>query len=272
MSDIQNRWYQSLTDSLLNNIIIIICIFLTIFGSLIGSFINVVISRLPEKGKFLSDSRSHCPVCKQVIRWYDLFPVISWIFLLGKCRDCKANISVRYPLIELTGAISAIACFWRFGFEYQAIIVFAMTMILLAIALIDFDTSEIPDSLNIAIVPFAIASIWFIPNITLLSHFIGLFTISLPMLLLTMAIPGAFGGGDIKLMAVCGFLLGWQQSLLSFFIALLIGGSIAVYLMLSGKRKRGEHMVFGPALCVGVTVSMYFGKEIIDLYLQFLLF
>jgi len=89
------------------------------------------------------------------------------------------------------------------------------------------------------------------------------------MLLLTLVIPGAFGGGDIKLIAVCGFLLGWQQTLLAFFIALLLGGSYAIYLMLSGKRKRGEHMVFGPAICVGIAVSIYFGRIILDFYLQF---
>ena len=142
-------------------------------------------------------------------------------------------------------------------------------MILLAIAVIDFNTTEIPDSLIIALISLAIVSIWLQPDISLLSRIIGFFSIALPMLLLTLVIPGAFGGGDIKLIAVCGFLLGWQQTLLAFFIALLLGGSYAIYLMLSGKRKRGEHMVFGPAICVGIAVSIYFGRIILDFYLQF---
>jgi len=142
-------------------------------------------------------------------------------------------------------------------------------MILLAIALIDFSTSEIPDSLIIAIVPFAIASIWLIPDVTILSHAIGLVAVALPLLLLTLVIPGAFGGGDIKLIAVCGFLLGWQQTLLAFFIALILGGGVAAFLLLSGKRKRGQHMVFGPAICAGVVVAMFFGKYILDWYLAF---
>ena len=96
-----------------------------------------------------------------------------------------------------------------------------------------------------------------------------MFSVALPMLLLSLFIPGAFGGGDIKLMAVCGFLLGWQLTLIAFFIALLLGGGIAIYLLLSGKRNRGEHMVFGPALCIGVALSLYFGKEILDYYLGF---
>ena len=245
-----------------------IYVFSAVTGSLFGSFLNVVIARLPEKGKFFSESRSQCPACGHSIRWYDLVPVFSWIFLLGRCRDCKARISVRYPLVETAVALLAVSSLWYFGLEPITFIVYAVTMILLAIALIDYDTSEIPDSLIIALAPFAIVSIWFLPNVTLLSHAIGLVAIALPMLLLSLAIPGAFGGGDIKLMAVCGLLLGWQLSLIAFFIALLIGGSIAVYLMLSGKRKRGEHMVFGPAICIGVAASIYFGSEIIDLYLS----
>jgi len=146
--------------------------------------------------------------------------------------------------------------------------VFAVTMLLLAIALIDFDTAQIPDSLIIALAPLAVASVWLLPNVTLLSHAIGLVAVALPMLLLTLAIPGAFGGGDIKLMAVCGFLLGWQLTLLAFFIALLLGGSIAIFLLASGKRKRGQHMVFGPAICAGTVTALFYGKEIIRFYLS----
>ena len=244
-------------------------IFFAVIGTLFGSFLNVVISRLPEKGKFLSESRSKCPACGHVIRWYDLFPVLSWLFLMGKCRDCKASISPRYPLVEAAGALLVVASIWRFGFTLSAIQIYAVTMILLAIAVIDFNTSEIPDSLIIALIPCSIASIWLQPEITLLSHIIGFFSVALPLLILTLIIPGAFGGGDIKLLAVCGFMLGWQLTLLSFFIALLLGGSYAIYLMLSGKRKRGEHMVFGPAICIGIAVSIYFGRIILDFYLQF---
>ena len=251
---------------------VVIYIFATIIGACIGSFLNVVISRLPEKGAFMSDSRSKCSECGHHIRIYDLFPVISWIILLGKCRDCKARISPRYPLVEVAGAFFAVASLLKFGLDWPALIVYSVTMILLAIALIDFSTSEIPDSLIIAIIPFAIASIWLLPDITWLSHIIGMFTVALPMMLLTLAVPGAFGGGDIKLIAVCGLLLGWQLTLLAFFIALLIGGSIAIFLMASGKRKRGEHMVFGPALCTGIIVALFFGKEIIDYYLGLFLF
>jgi len=250
---------------------ILFAVFFAFIGILFGSFINVIITRLPEKGKFLSASRSICPDCGHLIRWYDLFPVLSYIILLGRCRDCKARISPRYPFVELMGAILAAAAFWCFGLSFFALAVYGVTLILLAIAFIDFNTSEIPDSLWIALIPFAIASVWLMPGVTWLSHIIGIFTIALPMLLLSLFIQGAFGGGDIKLMAVCGLFLGWRLTLVAFFIALVFGGCYAAFLMLSGRRKRGEHMVFGPALCLGVAISIYFGNELIEYYLSLVL-
>jgi len=248
---------------------LIICIWLAVFGACAGSFLNVVISRLPQKGAFLSKARSHCPKCGAVIRSYDLIPVLSFILLKGRCRDCRRLISPRIPLVELAGALSAVVCFIYFGLTIRLILAFGVIMILLAVALIDLDTSEIPHSLIIALIPFAIGAIWGWPAIILLDRAIGFFAVSLPLLLLAIVIPGAFGGGDIKLIAVCGFLLGWKNVVLAFFIAILLGGGYAVFLMLSRKRKRGDHMVFGPALCTGIAAAMFFGGEIIAWYLNF---
>ena len=273
----------------------IIYIYAAIIGLCVGSFINVVITRLPEKGKFLSKTRSECPSCNKTIKPYDLIPVISWVILFGKCRFCKARIPLRYPAVELLGAISSIASLLKyrfyyytdstvisfeheqyihvhhFDFNFAAVILFGVFMILLAVSIIDFNTSEIPDSLVIALIPFAIAAIWLLPDITLLSHIIGIFTVSVPMLLLSLVIPGAFGGGDIKLMFVCGFLLGWQLTLLAFFVALLLGGSTALFLLATKRRKKGQHMVFGPSLCAGVVTSLFLGNYILDWYLGFLI-
>ena len=241
---------------------------LIILGACIGSFLNVVISRLPVKGAFLSNKRSCCPVCDEPIKPYDLVPVFSWIMLRGRCRNCKAGISLRYPLIELTGALLAAASYWRFGLEFASLLVFGVTAVLLAISIIDFDTSEIPDSLIIAIGIFAIAAIWVMSGVSILERLIRLVVISVPLLVLSLIINGAFGGGDIKLMAACGFLLGWQATLLAFFIALLLAGCYAIYMISTKKRNRTEHMVFGPAICAGVAVSLFFGSEIISWYLQ----
>jgi leader peptidase (prepilin peptidase)/N-methyltransferase len=272
----------------MNHELTIYYVFAAITGICIGSFINVVITRLPEKGKFLGSSRSECPSCGHIIRWYDLVPVLSYILLLGRCRDCKAFISPRYPIVELSGVLFAILSIYRFGFDFQVyinpaddyaityftsfdfatILVFGVSMILLAVTFIDFKTSEIPDSLVIALTPFAVASVWLFPDVSLLSHVIGFLAVALPMFLTTIIVPGAFGGGDIKLMAVCGFLLGWELTVVAFFIAIILGGSTAIYLMASGRRKKGQHMVFGPSLCAGVVAAMYYGNEILNWYLS----
>jgi len=242
--------------------------FLIISGACIGSFLNVVVSRLPFKGEFLSNKRSRCPQCGHAIKPYDLIPVISWFVLGGRCRSCNARISFRYPFVELMGAFLFVFSYRHFGLEYSSLLAFGVTVVLLAISFIDYDTQEIPDSLIIVIALFAIAAIWVFPEVSLLDRVIGVATISVPMLIVTLLINGAFGGGDIKLIAACGFLLGWQATLLAFFFALILGGSFAVFLILSGRRERGEHMVFGPAICAGVAVSLFYGNEIISWYLQ----
>ncbi|MCL2198581.1 MAG: prepilin peptidase [Defluviitaleaceae bacterium] len=126
---------------------------------------------------------------------------------------------------------------------------------------------EIPNGLILALVPFAVFSAvlgW--PGGYLLSSVVGFFVVSVPMLVLAMVINGAFGGGDIKLMAVCGFLLGWQNALLAFFIAIVLGGSYAVFLLVSGRKGKREHIPFAPALCVGVFLAMILGQMVEGLY------
>jgi len=150
----------------------------------------------------------------------------------------------------------------------MALIAFGVAVLLLAVALIDMDTMEIPNGLVIALIPLAVLVVWLQPEVTLLSRGIGFLAVSLPMLLITMIIDGAFGGGDIKLMAVCGFLLGWQNTLLAFFIAVMLAGSISFWLILRKKAKTGNHIAFGPYLCLGVVTSLLYGKEIIRWYLN----
>ncbi|MDR2590109.1 MAG: prepilin peptidase [Oscillospiraceae bacterium] len=248
--------------------IVFIYALVAVFGLCVGSFINVVISRLPIKGAFLSSNRSQCPGCGETLSPIELVPVLSWIMLLGRCKHCKRRISPRYPIVELLGALFATTCLWFFEISHLTPVIYVTLMILLAITIIDFNTSEIPDSLIIALIFPTAAAFFLFTDVTPLSHVIGLFAIALPMLLLTLLIPGAFGGGDIKLIAVCGLMLGWQLILTAFFIAIVFAGSIAIYLMISGRKKRGQHMVFGPALCAGVAISIFYGHQLIDWYLS----
>ena len=139
---------------------------------------------------------------------------------------------------------------------------------LLYTSMIDFDTMTIPNGLIISlIVPVGIFTVLH-PETALMTRAIGFFIVSLPMYLLTLLIPDCFGGGDIKLIAVAGFLLGWKLTLLAFFISVLIGGSYAVYLLLSRKTQKGAHIAFGPYLCAGIMISLLYGETLIQGYLS----
>jgi len=201
-----------------------------------------------------------------MIRAKDNIPLISWLLLKGKCRDCGKAISKRYPIVELLTAVAFTMSFLRLGFSAYAILVSAALAILIAIAYIDKDTMTIPNSLIIALLIVAIISLFTGVHMSLFSRFIGAICISLPMLILTLLVPGAFGGGDMKLMVAAGFMLGWQGALLATFIAILGAGAKSIYLLVSGHIKVGTHIPFGPYLSFGIGIALLYGNIIINWY------
>lgn len=238
--------------------------YIFIVGSCIGSFLNVVAWRAP-RGLSPARGRSFCPACGAPIRAYDLLPVVSFLVLRGKCRRCGAKIPLRDFLVEGLMGVAALAVCDRFGFSWAALLAFLFLCLLLLVALIDQDTMTIPDPLVLCIAAVGLASllVWDIP---LKSRVIGAFCISLPMLLLTLCIDGAFGGGDIKLMIPCGFLLGWQATLLAGFLAVLTCGGLAIYLLAAKKLERGGHLPFGPYLSLGCGVALLYAGPILNWY------
>ncbi len=254
--------------------------FLFVLGLTIGSFSNVLIWRIPQQMPF-AKGRSICPKCNNHLKAADLVPVFSYLFLRGKCRYCKEPISARYPLVELvTGVLFAVCglrynpfadfgAFWEFEpmLLGQLAVALVVTVVLLVICMIDFDTMEIPNGLVLFLAIPAIAAIFTFNDVSLLwDRVIGAFCVSLPMYILCLIIPNAFGGGDIKLYFVCGFLLGWKNTLLATFIALLLGGGYAIYLILSRKIESKGHIPFGPYICVGVWVALLYGHQLVDAY------
>ena len=142
-------------------------------------------------------------------------------------------------------------------------------ILLLMIAWTDHKTMMIPDAYSLALIVCGILAIVLQPEITIQERLIGCFCVSLPMYLMIILIPGSFGGGDVKLTFAMGFYLGWKQMYTGTFLALLIGGIEAVYLLASGKAKAGEgaHMAFGPALCAGFLLAMVWGQQLTSWYL-----
>lgn len=241
-------------------------IYTFIIGTCIASFINVVIERLPKKEGFIS-GRSHCNDCQRILKWYDLVPVISFIVLKGKCRYCQKAISKRGWIIEIFGGLIGMFCFYQYGFALQSVVVFMMTMILLAISMIDLDTMTIPDGLNIAL--FFVSFILMILNQQeIVESLLGMFCISLGMIALNIMITESFGGGDIKLMSAAGIGLGWKKSLLATLIAIILAGSYSVYLLIQKKVDKKSYLAFGPYLSIGIFIAFVYGQEIINWYLN----
>jgi leader peptidase (prepilin peptidase)/N-methyltransferase len=245
---------------------IVLYFIIFIFGISIGSFLNVVIWRVPNKISFVK-GRSSCPKCNHQIKSHDLIPILSFLFLGGKCRECKSKISKRYPLIELVVGLLYVFNFYILGFTPDAILVCMVISILVCVTMVDFDTMEIPDGFNLALIIPAITAISVFPDISFTARVIGFFAVSVPMFLIGW-LTGGFGGGDMKLIAVCGFLLGWQNVLVATFIALILGAIAGVYLKATHKIESKQPIPFGPYLCAGVYIAILFGNQLVDLYLS----
>ncbi len=268
-----------------------LCVFM---GLLVGSFLNVVIYRLPvmmergwkqeareilelppeEDGEIfnLVTPRSRCPKCNHAITWYENIPVISWLVLKGKCRECHTPISKRYPVIELTSGLLAGLCAWHFGYGPWLLFILFATWTLLAAAMIDADTTLLPDSMNYPL-------LW----AGLLAALLGVSPVSL-----TNAVAGAMAGylslwsvywlfklltgkegmgyGDFKLLAALGAWTGWQYLPLIILLSSVVGLVFTLLVTLFGGEKRTQ-IPFGPYLAAAGWIALLWGDTIVSSYL-----
>lgn len=172
-------------------------------------------------------------------------------------------------MVSLAGGILALVITGYYGMSMAALTLFLVSAVLVMITVIDAYTQTIPPVLNIVLGALGLVSILTMPGISVAERVIGFFCISVPMFLIVLLVPGGFGGGDIKMMAASGILLGWKGNLAAFFIGLIIGGIYGAFLLISGKKGRKEHFAFGPCLSIGIFVSAYagIGMRIVDQYL-----
>ena len=248
----------------------IVWLFRFALGACVFSFLNVVAARLP-RGESILRGRSHCEECGHTLAAWELIPCISFLLLGGKCHACGARLSPRYVLTETLGGALSCACALRFGGETaQAALAFASLCILTVVALMDWDTMEIWDRFNILLALCGAAAFFVFPEVSWRSRIIGLFAISVPMLVLALVIPGGFGGGDIKLMAAAGLLLGWQSAICAVLFGILTGGAYGIALLARRKAGRRDHFAFGPFLCFGAAIALFFGQDIVNWYIGLL--
>lgn len=175
---------------------------------------------------------------------------------------------MRYLIYGILDGMLALLTWQRYGWKPEAAVVFLLLLVLTAVAFIDAKTMEIPNPLVLAVLALAVLAACMGMRPGPVERLIGLFCVSVPMLLLTLAIPGAFGGGDIKLMAAAGAFLGWKLCLMAAFLAILAGGFYGIYLLAAKKKGKKDHFAFGPFLCAGIAAAIFWGNGILDWYLR----
>ena len=269
---------------------IIFYLIIFIFGLIIGSFLNVVIYRLESEEKIIND-RSRCPRCKHILAWYDLIPVLSFVFLRGKCRYCGRNISWQYPMVELgTAFLFVLISNFQLISQCPNIPVSILYLLFVASSLIvifvyDLKHYIIPDKI---IYPAIIATIGFnlFSNLQFpISNFQSIFNSQFSNFLFAAIIASLFflsiviitkgkgmGCGDIKLAFLMGLLLGWPLVAVAVFSSFILGSVIGIFLILAGKKKMKSMIPFGPFLVIGTFLALFWGEGIIKWYMDILLY
>ncbi|MCR4908483.1 MAG: prepilin peptidase [Lachnospiraceae bacterium] len=238
-----------------------------ILGLVSGSFVCEVADRLPVHENFIT-GRSKCDGCGKTLSWYELVPIVSFCLQHGRCRSCGEKISPRYPIIEFINGALYFCVISVYGFSIETVLISLLSSALLGLSLIDEKTHEIPVGFNIFILVLGLIRLFTdLANWPL--YVIGFFAVSLPLYLLLLLSKGkAIGGGDIKLMAAAGLLLGWKNALLSFILACILGSVIHLLRMKLSHASRT--LALGPYLAAGLYISSLFGPSLISAYLAFL--
>jgi leader peptidase (prepilin peptidase)/N-methyltransferase len=245
-----------------------------IFGLCIGSFLNVCICRLPAS-KSIVHPRSMCSNCGTLIAAYDNIPVLSYIWLKGRCRHCRIKFSIRYPIVELLGGLFALGTYLKFGLTTEALVYYLFFAALLVVTFIDLDHRIIPNVITLPGIPIGFAASFALPTITykeaLLGILIGggsLFVVAWIYSLITK--KEGMGGGDIKLLAMMGAIVGWQGVLFTIFLASLVGTLAGLAVMLQSRKGMKLAVPFGPFLSIGSITYIFFGPPLIAWYFNLL--
>lgn len=242
--------------------------FAAVFGLLFGSFLNVCIYRIPRE-KSIVWPPSSCPGCGARIKWYDNIPLFSYLWLRGKCRNCKQPISIQYPVVELLTGLLTLLFVWRLGISVWTFVVLAAVYALIILSVIDLEIMIIPDRFSLGLIVLGLAFAWANPNFSgvwwqkevtsLIGAAVGLFGVLAIALLGTwMFKKEAMGGGDVKLMGGVGALIGWEGVITTIVLASFFGLVYAVFLMIFKGKKGSDAIPFGPFLSLGALINLFY--------------
>lgn len=229
-----------------------------IFGAIVGSFLNVCIFRLPNKESIIWPG-SHCPHCKKPIKFYDNIPIISYLLLRGKCRQCHGSISFQYPLVEGITALSSLLLIMKFGLSLSYLIYFLFVAALIVVTVIDLYHQIIPDVISLPGIGAGLLASLTVSQITFTNSLLGILLGGGSLFLIATVYQWLFkregmGGGDVKLLAMIGAFLGWKAVILTILLGSLVGSIIGIILMVSKGKDFKYAIPFG-------TVSFPGGRD-----------
>lgn len=238
-----------------------------VFGLVIGSFLNVVIARLPER-RSLWWPPSSCLACSTPIAWHDNIPLLSFAALRGRCRACRAPIAWRYPVVEATTALLFAAAYTAFGLTRELAVALVLLATLVALTGIDLRHQILPDVITLPGIVAGFLATLAAGRVSWTDSLLGIALGGGLFLLIILLSGGGMGGGDMKLGAMLGAFLGWKVALVSVFVAVMLGGLLAVVVLASGLRGRKDPIPFGPFLATGGVVGLFWGERLVTWYVS----
>ncbi|WP_343781056.1 prepilin peptidase [Alkalibacillus silvisoli] len=244
-----------------------IYLYIFLLGLLLGSFYNVVGLRIPN-GQSIIRPSSHCPKCFKSLKWFELIPVISYLIQKGRCRNCQTIISPIYPFFELLTGLLFIFAFNEIGFNIELIVAWMLISLLIIITISDLHYKIISNKvLTFFAITIIVIRIWNPTEPWYDAYLAAVLGFGL-LLLIAIVSKGGMGGGDIKLFGVIGLFLGNQGTLVTLFLASLLGAVIGLVLMAFKKVKRGVPIPFGPFIAASALITYFYSDQLISWYLS----
>jgi len=248
-------------------------ILIFILGLIVGSFSNVCIYRIPKNESIVYPA-SHCPKCRSKIKPVDNIPLLSFILLKGRCRNCKSKISIQYPIVELLTGLIYLIIYLIYGLNIQTLVYIILSSALIIIAFIDLNEQIVPDVISLPGIVIGFIISFFVSYISFINSALGVFVGG--GIILVIGLTGsvifkkeAMGGGDVKLAAMIGAFLGWRYIIISLFLGFFIGALAGIILILSKIKSREDAIPFGPFIVLGSFITLFWGEQIISWYLGF---
>ena len=242
-----------------------------ILGLIVGSFSNVCIYRIPKNESIIYPA-SHCLKCRTTIKPVDNIPLLSYVLLKGRCRNCGSKISIQYPIVELLTGIIYLIIYLIYGLSIQSLIYIILSSALIIIAFIDLNEMIVPDVISLPGIGVGLILSFFVPYITFINSVSGVVVGG--GIILIIALVGsmifkkeAMGGGDIKLAAMIGAFLGWRYTIISLFLGFFLGALAGIFLILSKIKSREDMVPFGPFIALGSLITLLWGEKILSWYL-----